>query len=584
VRSSLCPLSVVIALAATLQGAEREQPPATLAGVRRVVFLGDSITYAGQYIEFVETWFVTRFPGHPMDWLNLGLPSETVSGLSEPGHAGGKFPRPDLGERLTRVLERTRPDLVVACYGMNDGIYHPFSEDRFQKFQAGIRKLRAHCSAVGARVLHLTPPPFDPVPIKDRTLPAGAAEYRQPYEGYDAVLGRYSEWLLARRAEGWDVADIHGPMNRALAERRTREPAFGFARDGVHPNEAGHWLMARHVLLHLGATDLEEADTPAAMVAAHPHGAELLKLVQQRQRLLKDAWLTHTGHLRPAMRAGLPLEEAQARAAELGKQILELAGKRAASDAPPFPGKRSQWEGFDRYDFDFQGKPATIVAPRRPRPGRPWAWRGEFFGAFANADAALVANGFHLAYLRIPDLFGSPAAVKQWDAFHAELTSRYRLGPKPALIGLSRGGLYCFNWATANPDKVACIYADAAVCDFKSWPGGAPKRRGTGKGSISEWQKLLAAYGFSSDEEAFAHPGNPVDTLGPLAAARVPLLLVYGEADDVVPPAENSLVIASRYRQLGGNVTVIPKPGVGHHPHGLSDPGPIVQFILEHTR
>ena len=66
-----------------------------------------------------------------------GLPSETVSGLSEPGHAGGAFPRPDLHERLERVLEQTRPDLIVACYGMNDGIYHPFTEARFEKYQAG---------------------------------------------------------------------------------------------------------------------------------------------------------------------------------------------------------------------------------------------------------------------------------------------------------------------------------------------------------------------------------------------------------------------------------------------------------------
>lgn len=57
-------------------------------------------------------------------------------------------------------------------------------------------------------------------------------------------------------------------------------------------------------------------------------------------------------------------------------------------------------------------------------------------------------------------------------AFHEVLTTEHKLARKVALIGLSRGGLYCYNWATANPDKAACIYADAAVCDLKSWPGG----------------------------------------------------------------------------------------------------------------
>src|SRR6185295_13950149 len=122
-----------------------------LDGVHRVVFLGDSITYSGQYVEFMEAYFATRFPDRQVEFLNVGLPSETVSGLSEPGHAAGKFPRPDLHERLARVLEKTKPDLVVACYGMNDGIYYPFGEDRSQKYQDGMKRLRERVAAAGAK-------------------------------------------------------------------------------------------------------------------------------------------------------------------------------------------------------------------------------------------------------------------------------------------------------------------------------------------------------------------------------------------------------------------------------------------------
>jgi pimeloyl-ACP methyl ester carboxylesterase len=156
------------------------------------------------------------------------------------------------------------------------------------------------------------------------------------------------------------------------------------------------------------------------------------------------------------------------------------------SPSAPFPGSKSTWEGFDRYDFEVDGHPAIVVAPAHPLPGRPWIWRGEFFGAFANADAALVAKGFHLAYLRVPDLFGSPIAVESWDEFYAELTGKYGLAKKAALVCLSRGGLYCYNWAIANPNKVSAIYADAPVCDFKSWPGGKLKGLGKGEGSAAE--------------------------------------------------------------------------------------------------
>ena len=264
--------------------------------------------------------------------------------------------------------------------------------------------------------------------------------------------------------------------------------------------------------------------------------------------------------------------------------LLLLLGFAASAADAAFPGKVTQWMGQDRHDFDFNGKTATVVVPKEPLPGKPWAWRGEFFGAFAEADAELVKRGFHIAYLRVPDLFGAPEAQKLWLPFYEELTGKHGLSKKPALIGMSRGGLYCFNWAAAHPDKVSCIWADAAVCDFRSWPGGTLKGLGKGKGSEAEWAKMLKAYGFTNDAQAIAYRGNPVDNLKPIADAKIPLLLVYGDADDLVLPEENSLVVAERYKKLGGPLTVIPKPGIGHHPHSLTNPTPIVEFVMKHAK
>ncbi len=275
---------------------------------KRLVFLGDSITYAGEYVERVETALITQMPERPWEVIDLGLPSETVSGLSEPGHAGGQFPRPNLHERLDRVLAKVKPEVVVACYGMNCGMYHPFSEERFAAYKTGIELLRKKVQAAGAKIIHLTPPTFDPVPIQKNTLPAGLPEYRKPYAGYNEVLDRYSEWLLAQRSQGWEVIDIHGPMNAALKAGREKDPGFKFAGDGVHANSEGHQLMAAQILQ---AWKLEVTAPPA----------EILKLVTQRQKLLKDAWLTETGHQRPGMAKGLPMAEAQAKAAELGQQL-----------------------------------------------------------------------------------------------------------------------------------------------------------------------------------------------------------------------------------------------------------------------
>jgi len=252
-----------------------------------------------------------------------------------------------------------------------------------------------------------------------------------------------------------------------------------------------------------------------------------------------------------------------------------------SGDPKPFPGTPSKWQGFARHDFQVGGTDATVVVPDKPLPGRPWVWRGEFFGAFADADAALVKAGWHLAYLKVPDLFGSPKAMAKWEKFHAAMLGEYGLHHRPGLIGLSRGGLYCLNWAAAHPDQTLAVYLDNAVCDFKSWPGGKPRGLGAGPGSEAEWKKLLAAYDFKTNAEAVAYKLNPVDNLAPLAKAKVPLLLVYGDADTLVPVKENSEAVFERYTRLGGPVERVVKPGQDHHPHGLKDVTPVVEFFAQ---
>ena len=238
------------------------------------------------------------------------------------------------------------------------------------------------------------------------------------------------------------------------------------------------------------------------------------------------------------------------------------------------------WHGFKRHRFKIDGCTAWVVEPKTPRPGLPWSWCMEFPDAFTDrcAAPALLEQGFHHVHISVGNTFGSPDAVKHFNAFHDALTSR-GLAKKAVLIGISRGGLYAYRFASEHPERVSVVYGDAAVCDFKSWPGG----KGTGKGSTGDWASLIQLYGFKDEAEALAYRGNPIDTLAPLAKAKVVLIHVVGDADDVVPPAENSAIIESRYRALGGVVEVIHKPGVGHHPHGLADPSPVVKFILDHT-
>ena len=244
------------------------------------------------------------------------------------------------------------------------------------------------------------------------------------------------------------------------------------------------------------------------------------------------------------------------------------------------PGKKTLWiEGFEKHEFEVSGRLVTIVSPKNPFPGVYWAWKGEFLDAFPETELVLLEKGFYIVYMKYPGMFGSSEVRKKWDDLYRILTNEYGFAKKVALIGLSRGGLYCYQWAIANPEKVACIYGDAPVCDMCSWPGG----KGKGCGCSDNWEKLMKVFEFSSEDEAMEYGGNPVDNLLPLAKNHIPILHVYGDADEVVPWEENTAIVAERYKQMGGSITLIAKPGCGHHPHGLDDPAPIVDFIIKHT-
>ncbi|MDR1963976.1 MAG: alpha/beta hydrolase [Planctomycetaceae bacterium] len=246
--------------------------------------------------------------------------------------------------------------------------------------------------------------------------------------------------------------------------------------------------------------------------------------------------------------------------------------------ADEFHGKKGDWHGFTSYEFEVGKKTCRVVVPVKAAEGMPWVWRAVFWGHEPQTETALLNKGYHVAFIQCSDLLGSPQNIKERNEFYDFLTEKYGLSKKPVLLGMSRGGLCSLRWAIANPTKVSCLYIDAPVCDFKSWPGG----KGKGKKSSGDWQQVLNLYQLT-EEEALKFNGNPVDALQPLAEQRVPILSVCGDSDDVVPYEENTAILAERYKKMGGSIEVILKPGIGHHPHSLKDPTPIVEFILKNT-
>lgn len=238
----------------------------------------------------------------------------------------------------------------------------------------------------------------------------------------------------------------------------------------------------------------------------------------------------------------------------IGVVAALLWGTTVHAAPPQFGGEKTTWHGFDRHDFlmdesDLSLKPhkaapdegnavrtqvkgklrCVVVAPKEPAAGNPWSWRGYYFDHEPQAEVELLKRGFHIGFIWCD-------AGKPWDAWYAFLTEKHGLSRKPAFVGMSRGGRNAYTWATANPDKVACIYADNPAVS----------------------------------REAVAQ-------LGALARADVPLLHVCGSLDPIL--GNHTLVVESIYQQLGGRISVMIKDGAAHHPHSLRDPRPIADFI-----
>ncbi|CAH8283051.1 prolyl oligopeptidase family protein [Mariniflexile fucanivorans] len=239
----------------------------------------------------------------------------------------------------------------------------------------------------------------------------------------------------------------------------------------------------------------------------------------------------------------------------------------------------SLWKGFKMIDSTLNGVKFKIVFPKKANANKHWIWRARFWGHEPQTDLALLEQGFHLVYIEVGGLFGNERAMKIWDGFYEYVTNKYKLNSKVVLEGMSRGGLIIFNWGNRNAEKVACIYADAPVCDFKSWPAG----KGKGEGSAGAWASCLKAYGFS-EEVALLYNGNPINHMENLASHQVTILCVVGDVDTVVPFAENTALLQKRLISMDWDLTIIHKPDVGHHPHSFKDPKPIVDFILLNTQ
>ena len=240
--------------------------------------------------------------------------------------------------------------------------------------------------------------------------------------------------------------------------------------------------------------------------------------------------------------------------------------------------KVSEWRGYERHDFTFNGRNGLIVLPKERAEGSPWVWRAEFFSAFDTVDMDLLSKGWALAYYEVSDMYGAPQALELMKPFHDAFVKEYSLSNKAAMFGFSRGGLYTSNYTAKYPEDICVIYLDAPVCDIRSWPC---TTEGITSGDTECWEQCKVLYDLT-DESAKTFKGNPLDKIPTLVENKIPCILVAGLVDSVVPYCENGELFVAEYKRLGGEIKTILKPECDHHPHSLDDPTEVTEFILIH--
>ena len=271
------------------------------------VFLGDSNTYAGGYVAAIDAAVqgdasLARKPFI----VNLGMPSETASGLSEPDHP---FPRPCIHERVDSVLDVVKPSVVFICYGMNDGIYAPLSEERMQAYRQGMQRLAEKIRKQGAKLICLTPPPFEVAPVakQGKLGPTAEGNYAwfAPFENYDEVLAEQAKWCLKNEIKADQVIDLRTALVEYKQRLQQTDSDFAFSGDGVHFGTEAHDWLARTILKELGAPEA---------VQQHQLTEASRNRTMKRMHFLRDAYIEATGKNRPGLPEGLSIPEATQKA------------------------------------------------------------------------------------------------------------------------------------------------------------------------------------------------------------------------------------------------------------------------------
>lgn len=233
------------------------------------------------------------------------------------------------------------------------------------------------------------------------------------------------------------------------------------------------------------------------------------------------------------------------------------------------------WEGFSGVRFEFEDTIAMLIRPTG-KPNGKWIYKTEYFGVFPAVEKELLRRGYHLLFDKNRNRWGEPYDLERKVRFMSFVPREFGLSERCTMVGMSCGGMYAVKLAALAPDRVDCLYLDAPVINFLS----CPFALGRAVDAVSEEYVRLTGRGLP---EMLSYREHPLDKFPILAEHKIPVILVAGGSDKIVPFEENGGLLEDYYVRRGVEIEVHIKPDCDHHPHGLDDPRIIADFIEKHS-
>lgn len=240
--------------------------------------------------------------------------------------------------------------------------------------------------------------------------------------------------------------------------------------------------------------------------------------------------------------------------------------------------EKSLWNGFECLNFKFEDRDACIVFPEGEKCGK-WLLKTEFFNAFPYLEIEMLKRGWCVAFVKNATLWGLDEDLDLKARFADYLSKEFGLYEKCVPVGMSCGGLIAARFTIKHPECVSCLYLDAPVLNLLSYPGGFGDAE---LSSDNEYIKFQNQTGITHTQ-LLSYREHPIDKVDVLLKNNIPVMMVAGDSDKVVPYHENGAVLEKQYKEKGGCIKVIIKPGCDHHPHSLEDSTPSAEFILAHA-